>query len=334
MFEGNLEFEGEDEMAVDWSMDHDSLILENDYIENDPSFDELSVQYKDVLLGSRDYTWQDQPIISEPEMSQFNDEQVLAHDNIVRAALQEPNVMAKNGGISRLIILIGVGGVPEDWGEDNYTVFVMTGLATTNVHRSMNLLGGVTIVLASDPGQELLPVKGNALWNSAAGNVVTGKHDFAGFGLYQYFETVVKLVRNVQINPDDPDVVTFNDFQMWLHDGRNGQDDYDIVRKTCSRHSTMPEGEWKCRGFDDPNTLDLFCTNKEVQMHNCKCIKTLGTPIAFIHADHTGKGAIATNNTGKGFVALIYLAVGAKVLVTSNVTQPAGVCNGSFGTVK
>ena len=56
--------------------------------------------------------------------------------------------------------------------------------------------GGVTIVLAGDPGQ-LPPVKGNALWNPAAGNSGALQHDFLGFGLYQLFETVVKLIKNV-----------------------------------------------------------------------------------------------------------------------------------------
>ena len=58
------------------------------------------------LLGSADFTTgrQDRPIISEEDMSQFNEEQVLAHDTIVRAALQEPGVTAQNGGISKLII--------------------------------------------------------------------------------------------------------------------------------------------------------------------------------------------------------------------------------------
>jgi hypothetical protein len=72
----------------------------------------------------------------------------------VRAALQEPGVTAKNGGINMSIILMDVGGNgkcksmmvnevittlkwTEDWGEDNYTVFITTGLAVTNAHRSM-----------------------------------------------------------------------------------------------------------------------------------------------------------------------------------------------------
>jgi hypothetical protein len=68
---------------------------------------------------------------------------------------------------------------------------------------SQEPFGGVTIVLASDPGQLLL-VKGNAPWNPAAGgNAGAGQHDFQGFVMYQLFEMVVKLVRNVQIDPDE-----------------------------------------------------------------------------------------------------------------------------------
>jgi hypothetical protein len=72
----------------------------------------------------------------------------------VRAALQEPGVTAKNGGINMSIILMDVGGngkcksmmvnevittlkLKEDWGEDNYAVFSMTGLALMNVHGSI-----------------------------------------------------------------------------------------------------------------------------------------------------------------------------------------------------
>jgi ATP-dependent exoDNAse (exonuclease V) alpha subunit len=95
----------------------------------------------------------------------------------------------------------------------------------------------------------------------------------------------------------------------------------------------MGDVEWERRGFTDPNTPHLFCTNKDVQCHNCACIKKLKTPIAFIRAEHTGKGSSGTKDTAQGLAASLYLAVGAKVLVTINVAQPAGICNGSFGIV-
>jgi ABC-type polysaccharide/polyol phosphate transport system ATPase subunit len=87
-------------------------------------------------------------------MLQFNEEQIWAHDTIVRLALQEPDIMAENGGIGRLIVLIGVGGtgkstmvngiitrstlkLKEGWVEDNYAIFATTaGLAAMNVPRS------------------------------------------------------------------------------------------------------------------------------------------------------------------------------------------------------
>eukprot|EP00978_Attheya_sp_CCMP212_P044320 scaffold306817_cov67-Attheya_sp.AAC.2 len=101
-FAGNSKFKEEDEMAVEWSMDHDFLMLENDY---------------------------------EQEMShQFNKKQVLAHDTIiVRLTLQEPDIVAENGGIGKLTTMK----IKEGWVEDNYAVFVTAGLTAMNVHIRM-----------------------------------------------------------------------------------------------------------------------------------------------------------------------------------------------------
>eukprot|EP00978_Attheya_sp_CCMP212_P039456 scaffold205276_cov24-Attheya_sp.AAC.1 len=80
---------------------------------------------------------------------------------------------------------------------------------------SQEPFGGITIVLAGDPGQ-LPPVKGNAVWNKKASNK---GHDADGYSLYQLFGNVVKLEKNVRIDPNDRDAVIFNDFQIRLRDG-------------------------------------------------------------------------------------------------------------------
>jgi hypothetical protein len=88
------------EMAVKWRSDHVWWILVNDCSKNDPSFDDLRTFYTDILLGSGDYTRQDRPIISEEGMSQFNEEQWLAHNTILRAVLQPSNVMEKTAELA------------------------------------------------------------------------------------------------------------------------------------------------------------------------------------------------------------------------------------------
>eukprot|EP00978_Attheya_sp_CCMP212_P020900 scaffold60465_cov57-Attheya_sp.AAC.1 len=100
-----------------------------------------------------------------------------------------------------------------------------------------------------------------------------------------------------------------------------------------SRHS-MSANEWKERGFDDPNTPQLFCTNREVNEHNCRCITKLGKPIASIQASHTGRGKKFSKEHARGLLDSTYLAVGAKILVTQNIATYVGICNGSTGVVK
>jgi ATP-dependent exoDNAse (exonuclease V) alpha subunit len=191
--------------------------------------------------------------------------------------------------------------------------------------------GGVTIVLTGDPGQ-LPPVGSNSLWIRKASNA--NPHDLAGYGLYQLFRTVIKLEENVRIDPNDPDAVLFNGFQIRLRDGLNTPDgDLLLVREKCSRHS-MGLQEWKNRGFDDPNVPHLFCTNVEVNDHNARCITALGKPIAWVCASHTGRGKSAKSKQARGLADQMYLAVGAKVQMTWNIATYAGLCNGSTGIVK
>jgi hypothetical protein len=190
--------------------------------------------------------------------------------------------------------------------------------------------GGVTIVLTGDPGQ-LPPVGSNSLWVRKASNVLP--NDLAGYLLYQLFRTVIKLEENVRIDPNDPDAVLFNGFQIRLRNGLVTKEDVVLVRRLCSRHS-MTAKQWKDRGFDDPNVPHSFCTNDEVSNHNARRITDLGTPIASIRASHTGRGGSAGRDKARGLFASMYLAVGSKVQVNQNLATYVGICNGSTGIVK
>jgi hypothetical protein len=107
-----------------------------------------------------------------------------------------------------------------------------------------------------------------------------------------------------------------------------------LVRKVCSRHS-MTAKEWKDRGFDDPNTPQLFCTNREVNKHNCHCITKLGKPVTpSIEASHTGDGKKFSKEHARGLLDSTYLAVRAKILVMQNIATYVHICNSSTGIVK
>ena len=193
---------------------------------------------------------------------------------------------------------------------------------------SNKLFGGVTVVLIGDPAQ-LPPVKGKCLWDAKPST----EHEKIGHGLWKCFDTVVQLKINRRLDRNDPDAVAFNDFLMALRDGKNTEADLENVRKHCSRY-TMGMDKWRRIGFDGEDVTHLYTTNKDVHKHNAKCLMELGKPVAFVRAEHTGDGAKYSSDTAEGLDSGLHLAVGAKVLMTSNMCPSAGLCNGSTGEVR
>ena len=72
----------------------------------------------------------------------------------------------------------------------------------------------------------------------------------------------------------------------------------------------------------------LCATNKEVNEHNIKCLMDIANPIVRIEAEYsTGSGHIASASAAGGMDKLLFLSVRAKVLLTKNTWQHAGLCN-------
>ena len=55
----------------------------------------------------------------------------------------------------------------------------------------------------------------------------------------------------------------------------------------------------------------------------------VGEPIVRIDAAHSGKGRQATTNQAGGLVPVLFLCINASVMLTKNVAQNAGLCNGA-----
>ena len=190
--------------------------------------------------------------------------------------------------------------------------------------------GGVTVVMVGDPGQ-LPPVMGRCVWDASRSGA--NGDDLAGYGLYQLFTSVVQLVENRRLDPADPDSVWFRAFLGRLRNGNCTHADWLHVRKNCSRY-TMGMNEWKRRGFEGADTTHLYVTNAEVHQHNSSCLQLLGKPIALVEAENTGSGKKFRADMAHGLENSLHLAVGAQVLMSKNVCQPAGLCNGATGVVK
>jgi len=66
---------------------------------------------------------------------------------------------------------------------------------------------------------------------------------------------------------------------------------------------------------------------------NHKQLVELKQPIALVEAEHTGNSKKMGSSVFMGLVSVLFLAVFAKVVLTSNVCQPAGLCNGATGKI-
>jgi hypothetical protein len=188
--------------------------------------------------------------------------------------------------------------------------------------------GGLVVVLVGDPAQ-LPPVKGKCLWDKKPRNQ---SKDWCGYQCYRLFTTAMKLTESNRLDPNDVDSVFYGDFLDRLRDGENTTEDWQYFCQLGSR-DTIGERRWKERGFDDPNVVHLYTTNKEVSRRNNICLQKVGEPIVRIDAAHSGKGRQATTNQAGGLVPVLFLCINASVMLTKNVAQNAGLCNGATGKV-
>ena len=185
--------------------------------------------------------------------------------------------------------------------------------------------GGLTIVLAGDPGQ-LPPVKGNSLWSKAR----NGSANWEGLCTYSLFTTVMRLTENMRLDRTDPEAVRYEEFLVRNRDGANTIDDWEYITRLCSEHS-MPQHEWE--DFKGDDVIHLYSTNKEVAARNADCLKRLDSPIVKVNALHTGDGRKGSSSLAHGLDSHAFFCKGALILLTKNIWQSAGICNGATGKI-
>ena len=83
---------------------------------------------------------------------------------------------------------------------------------------------------------------------------------------------------------------------------------------------------------DFTNTPRLYFDKLSVAKYNFEKLKNLGLQIARISALHSGRNA--KSDDAGGLDAVIFLARGAAVMLTSNLWQEVGLCDGATGVVE
>lgn len=182
-------------------------------------------------------------------------------------------------------------------------------------------LGGLSVILFGDFGQ-LPPVGDRPLYAEPTNNELS----IHGYQIYQTFDTVIILQQVLRQQGADHAAQRFRALLMRLHDGNIPQDDWQMLLQRAPNKAD--------NSSDFNEAIRLFYDKASVAQYNLTKLQALGAPIARVNAIHSNSEAasIKADDAG-GLYPVVFLAVGAKVMLTANLWQEVGLCNGAAGTV-
>lgn len=183
------------------------------------------------------------------------------------------------------------------------------------------VFGGKSIILVGDPGQ-LPPVADKPLYHSRPSSSIGEQGHLA----YHMFSIVVKLSVNQRVRGLDQQQSQFRDLLMRLRTGDCNEEDWKLLLKR------QPSKEDNLVQFK--SATRLYFSNEEVANYNYEQLSALDQPIARINAHHSSN--LAKNSSPDEVAGLqpsIFLAKGARVMLTMNLWADVGLCNGATGTV-
>ena len=174
--------------------------------------------------------------------------------------------------------------------------------------------GGISVILIGDFAQ--LPLVGDKPLFAPEGK---GSH---GHTIYKLFNKVVILDQVIRQSGTSTESIQFREILMRL---RNGEADWTtLLQRTPA----------KVKNIDDINETVHLYYKKDVAQYNHKAITQLGTPIARVNAIHSCTAvASAKSDEVGGLKPVIFIAVGAEIMLTKNLWQQTGLCNGATGTI-
>lgn len=190
--------------------------------------------------------------------------------------------------------------------------------ATGQLHQPM---GGISVILFGDFAQ-LPPVGDKPLYSAPSSN------DFSihGHTMYHMFTTVIVLDQILRQSGCDPSTRAFRDLLGRLRDGNVCYSDWQMLLKRTAEHADNT--------LEFADAVRLFYTKEDVARYNLDKLYKLGTPVANINAIHSCLAAASTKpDDAGGLYPVTYLSKQAPVMLTANLWQQVGLCNGAAGTV-
>ena len=181
--------------------------------------------------------------------------------------------------------------------------------------------GGKSLILTGDPGQ-LPPVADKPLYHSKPPSAIGEQ----GFQAYRVFDKVVKLTVNQRVQGLTSEQVNFRDLLLRLRQGQSTIDDWKLLL------TRQPSNVTNLCDFEDATRL--FYSNEQVGNYNHEQLTKLEHPVAHVNALHSS--VLAKNVSSddmSGLEPVVFLAKGARVMLTMNLWSNVGLCNGATGTV-
>ena len=183
------------------------------------------------------------------------------------------------------------------------------------------VFGGKSLILTGDPGQ-LPPVADKPLYHTKPSNAVGEQ----GYQAYHIFDKVVTLTVNQRVQGMTPEQVQFRDLLLRLRKGESTVDDWKLLL------TRQPSNVTNICDFEDATRL--FYSNEQVANYNNEQLTKLEHPIAHINARHSSALAKKISSDDmSGLESVVFLAKGARVMLTMNLWASVGLCNGATGTV-